>query len=49
MVGGARRVGVVRNALDFSSDIDGLERSGSQEFDDLQAIGLEPQPLDLRE
>ena len=49
MVGGARRVGVVRNALDFSSDIERLERSGLQEFDDLQAIGLEPQPLDLRE
>jgi hypothetical protein len=36
MVRGARRVGVVRNALDFSSDIDRLERGRLQEFSDLR-------------
>jgi dipeptidase E len=49
MVGGARRVGVVRNALDYSSETDRLERGRLQEFNDLLAIGLEPQLLDLRE
>jgi dipeptidase E len=49
MVGGARRVGVVRNALDFSSDMDRLERGRLQEFSDLQALGLLPEILDLRE
>jgi dipeptidase E len=49
MVGGARRVGVVRNALDCSSDIDRLERGRLQEFDALQSIGLKPELLDLRE
>src|SRR5580658_5280099 len=49
MVGSARRVGVVRNALDFSSDMDRLERGRLQEFSDLHALGLLPEILDLRE
>jgi dipeptidase E len=49
MVGGARRVGIVRNALDFSTDMGRLERGRVQEFSDLHALGLLPEILDVRE
>ena len=48
MVGGAKRVGVVPNALDFSSDTDRLEQGLAREFRDLREIGLFPEELDLR-
>src|SRR5690606_12570545 len=49
MVGGGRRIGVVRNALDFSLDMDRLEQGRTREFEDLQRIGLVPEDLDLKE
>jgi dipeptidase E len=49
MVAGSKRVGVVRNALDFSSDTDRLEQGRAREFKELREIGLIPEELDLRE
>lgn len=49
MVGGGKRIGVVRNALDFSSDMDRLEQGRAREFEDLQRIGLNPEDVDLKE
>ena len=49
MVAGGKRVGVVRNALDFSSDTDRLEQGRAREFKELEEIGLVPEELDLRE
>jgi len=49
MVGGGRRIGVVRNALDFSLDMDRIEQGRTREFEDLQRIGLVPEDLDLKE
>jgi dipeptidase E len=49
MVGGGKRVGVVRNALDFSSDTARLEEGRAREFKDLQELGLIPEDVDLRE
>ncbi|MBP7416743.1 MAG: Type 1 glutamine amidotransferase-like domain-containing protein [Pyrinomonadaceae bacterium] len=49
LVSGRKRVGVIRNALDFSDDSlrqkEGLER----EFADLKGLGFIPQAIDLRE
>ncbi|MDP6453446.1 MAG: Type 1 glutamine amidotransferase-like domain-containing protein [SAR202 cluster bacterium] len=49
MVSGDRRVGVIRNSLDTSTDYERLRRGQEQEFEDLQAIGLNPESIDLRE
>lgn len=49
MVGSGKRIGVVRNALDFSSDVDRLEQGRAREFEDLQRIGLIPENVDLKE
>jgi dipeptidase E len=49
MVRGRKRVGVVRSALDFSSDTDRLEQGRAREFEELQDIGLIPESLNLRE
>jgi len=49
MVRGGKRVGVVRSALDFSSDMDRLEQGRAREFEELQDIGLIPESLNLRE
>ncbi len=48
MVGRAKRVGVVPNALDFSPDTHRLEKGRTREFTDLREIGLVPEALDLR-
>lgn len=44
-----RKVAVIPNALDFSTDLDRRAKSQQREFEDLQGIGLEPEELDLRE
>jgi dipeptidase E len=49
MVGGSRRVGVLRNALDFSSDTNRLQQGLAHEFKELAELGLVPEELDLRE
>jgi dipeptidase E len=48
LIGGAKRVCVIRNALDFSTDEDRLRDGRRQEFQDLAALGLSPSELDLR-
>lgn len=45
---GRKRVGVIRNALDFSDDQERLEAGRVCEFADLQSLGLEPEGIDLR-
>jgi dipeptidase E len=49
MVAGAKRIGVVRNALDFTSDTEKLEQGRAHEFMELRKIGLVPEDLDLRQ
>jgi len=46
MVRGGKRVGVVRNALDFSSEPERLEQGQAREFKELHDIGLIPEGLD---
>lgn len=48
MVQGQRRIGVIRNALDFSSDIKRLEKGKEEEFNELKKLGLDPIEIDLR-
>ena len=49
MIKGSRRVAVIRNALDFSSDRARLDISRDREFADLRSLDLEPVDLDLRD
>ena len=49
MIKGSRRVAVIRNALDFSSDRARLDIGRDREFTDLRSLDLEPVDLDLRE
>ena len=48
MVGGTKRIGVIRNALDLSTDLARLKEGREREFRDLQQLGLQPEELDLR-
>ena len=43
-----KRVGVIRNALDYSDDKERLENRREREFIELQSIGLQPEDIDLR-
>lgn len=47
-VDGEKRVGVIRNALDFSDDEKRLQAGQEFEFNGLKELGLNPTPLDLR-
>ena len=49
MVSGNKRVGVISNALDFSAEAGWLEAGEEQECTDLEKIGLDPEPIDLRD
>ena len=49
MVSGAKRVGVIRNSLDTSNDHERLRKGREHEFEDLRAIGLNPESIDLRD
>jgi dipeptidase E len=49
MVSGNKRVGVISNALDFSTEAGWLEAGEEQECTDLEKIGLDPEPIDLRD
>ena len=48
-VAGQKRVGVIRNALDFSDDPDRLQEGLEREFSDLKGLGFAPQAIDLRD
>ena len=49
LVSGQKRIGVIRNALDFSDDRKRHEEGWAQEFSDLTSLGFSPQAVDLRE
>lgn len=49
MVAGHKRIGVIRNALDFSNDTERLEAGREREFKAFKAIGLSPEAIDLRD
>jgi dipeptidase E len=49
MVVGRKRMGVVRNALDFSTDKARLNEGREREFDALRQVGLHPDEIDLRD
>lgn len=49
LISGKKRIAVIRNALDFSDDIERLKRGRDREFNDLIALGLKPDEIDLRE
>lgn len=44
-----RRVAIIRNALDFYTDAKRLKEGLEREIADMEAIGLLPEPLDLRQ
>ena len=48
-VNGDKRIAVIRNALDFSSDEQRLSEGREREFERLSSLGLSPEELDLRE
>ncbi len=48
LVSGEKRIGVVRNALDYSDDVKRLDEGRAREFDDLRSLGLHPEEVDLR-
>ena len=49
LVSGGKRVGVIRNALDFSDEHERLKEGREQEFSDLKELGFLPEAIDLRE
>ncbi|MFZ2299737.1 MAG: Type 1 glutamine amidotransferase-like domain-containing protein [Candidatus Moraniibacteriota bacterium] len=48
LLGENKRVAVISNALDFSTDQDRLAKGRQREFDELSAIGLIAEEVDLR-
>jgi dipeptidase E len=48
LFGSGRRIGVIRNALDFSEDQERLERRRQDEFSQLEDLNLVPEDIDLR-
>ncbi len=49
LVSGKKRIGVIRNALDFSDDRERLREGREREFSDLRNLGRFPEELDLRD
>ncbi len=43
LVSGQKRIGVIRNALDFSDEHDRLKEGREQEFADLMGLGFSPE------
>lgn len=48
LVGNNKKVAVILNALDFSTDEERRTKSQQREFDDLKSVGLQAEELDLR-
>ena len=48
-VSGKKKIGVIFNALDASTDTAKLKESVQREFSDLKALGLDPHQIDLRD
>lgn len=49
LISGRKRIAVIRNALDFSNDIERLKQGRTREFENLIALGLKPDEIDLRD
>ncbi len=49
LVSGQKRIGVIRNALDFSNEHERLREGREREFLELRKLGLFPEEIDLRE
>lgn len=49
LVSGQKRIGVIRNALDFSNEHEILREGREREFLELRKLGLFPEEIDLRE
>lgn len=49
LVGINKKVALISNSLDFSTDIARLQESAQREINDLKAIGLNPKKLDFRD
>jgi dipeptidase E len=49
LISGKKRIAVIRNSLDFSNDTERLNRGRDREFDNLTALGLKPDEIDLRD
>lgn len=49
LLGENKRAAVIPNALDYSTDQERLAKSRQREFDELSAIGLAPEEIDLRQ
>lgn len=49
LVGNNKKVAVIPNALDFSTEIDRRNAGVQREIDDLKQLGLEPEEVDLRD
>ena len=49
LVSGRKRIGVIRNSLDFSNDQERLDAGRDREFHELRETGLIPEEIDLRE
>ena len=48
LVTGEKRIGVIRNSLDFSDDQARLDAGRDREFRELSELGLVPEEIDLR-
>lgn len=48
LIGNNKKVAVIPNALDFSTDIERRNAGVQREIDDLKSLGLEPEEVDLR-
>ena len=48
LIADGKRIGMIRNALDFSLDIERLECGRTKELESLTALGLIPSEIDLR-
>lgn len=46
---GGKKIGLISNALDFSKDVERLEKSQNEQLGGLRDLGLEPEVVDLRE
>lgn len=44
-----KKVAIIRNALDFSNDLERLNKGAQQEKNDLHKLGLDPYIIDLRD
>ncbi len=49
LVSGQKRIGVIRNALDFSDDESWIRLGWKLEFADLKRLGFHPEAIDLRD